>query len=83
MVAESLNNVAKHARASRAAVAVSHRAGTLVVDVTDDGRGGAVIAPAGGLAGLRDRVVAAQGTLQLTSPDGGPTTLHVELPCAS
>ena len=83
VVAEALNNVAKHARAAHVAVAVHRDGAGLVVDVTDDGRGGAVIAPTGGLAGLRDRVVAAQGTLRISSPDGGPTTVHVEVPCAS
>ena len=83
VVAEALNNVAKHSRAGLASVVVRRLADRLVVDVADDGRGGAVIAPTGGLAGLRDRVRAAQGTMTLSSPDGGPTAVHVELPCAS
>jgi signal transduction histidine kinase len=54
----------------------------LVVEVVDDGRGGAD--PAGaGLTGLRRRVEALDGTLAVTSPSGGGTVLRAELPCAS
>lgn len=83
VVAETLTNVAKHSRASQASVRVVRLGDRLVVEVRDDGRGGAVVAPAGGLAGLHDRVLAAEGTMTLRSPEGGPTTIHVELPCAS
>jgi signal transduction histidine kinase len=80
VVAEALTNVAKHAHANGATVSVSQLAGRLVVEVVDDGRGGARVAPGGGLAGLADRVASVDGTLQLDSPSGGPTRLRVDLP---
>jgi signal transduction histidine kinase len=55
----------------------------LLIDVRDDGRGGAIAHPGGGLSGLQDRVAAVEGTFRLSSPQGGPTEIHVELPCAS
>ncbi len=81
VVAEALTNVARHARASRARVAVTRRDGALVVVVQDDGRGGAQPAGGTGLAGLGQRVAGVDGALHLSSPTGGPTTLTVELPC--
>jgi signal transduction histidine kinase len=83
VVAEALTNVAKHARASSARVRVLRRDDAIVVEVNDDGVGGAVAGEIGGLAGLRDRVLAVQGTLRIASPPGGPTTLLAELPCGS
>jgi len=81
VVAEALTNVAKHAHAKRAWLSAGLEGEDLVVEVLDDGRGGAD--PAGnGLSGLRDRVRAVDGQLTLTSPPGGGTTLRVELPCA-
>ena len=55
----------------------------VVVEITDDGVGGAFVQQSGGLAGLADRVKAVEGTVRLASPTGGPTTLLVELPCGS
>jgi signal transduction histidine kinase len=83
VVAEALTNVAKHSRARSARVRVSRRGPLLSIEVTDDGIGGAAVQHAGGLAGLRDRVRAVEGTLRLASPPGGPTTLLAELPCGS
>jgi signal transduction histidine kinase len=83
VVAEALTNIAKHAGATRAAVTVARQNGHLKVEVTDDGIGGADTARGTGLAGLVDRVTAVDGTVRLSSPVGGPTTLTVELPCAS
>ena len=88
VVAEALTNVAKHARASAARVRVTRRErpgrdDLLVVEVTDDGVGGAGVGAGGGLAGLADRVRAVDGTLRVASPPGGPTTLLAELPCGS
>jgi signal transduction histidine kinase len=61
-----------------------HRAdGKLVVEVSDDGAGGAQAAAGTGIAGLADRVQALDGSLVVKSPAGGPTTLRAELPCAS
>jgi signal transduction histidine kinase len=81
-VSEALANVAKYAQATRADVAVRHENGTLVVDVTDDGIGGADTAKGSGLRGLADRVAALDGTLSVDSPPGRGTRLHVEIPCA-
>ena len=81
VVAESLTNVAKHARARAAAVRVLQSSGCLYVTVLDDGVGGADLGLGTGLTGLRDRVAAVDGRLALSSPAGGPTELTVELPC--
>jgi signal transduction histidine kinase len=62
----------------RPAATASH----LVVQVRDDGAGRATVTPGGGLAGLRDRVEALDGTLALSSPPGGPTVVRVEIPIA-
>jgi PAS domain S-box-containing protein len=81
-VSEALANVVKHATASSARVSVELRDGTLIVEVTDDGSGGASIQTGGGLRGLGDRVAAVDGRLELDSPPLGGTRLHAELPCA-
>jgi signal transduction histidine kinase len=83
VVSEALANVAKHAQASRVAVNVQRRGDRVLVAVTDDGVGGADASRGSGIAGLRDRVGGVDGTLQLDSPAGGPTTLVVEMPCGS
>ena len=80
VVVESLANVAKHSGAGRCEIGLRSDGGTLVIEVRDDGRGGAAVTPGGGLAGLADRAEAIDGTLRLTSPAGGPTVLRVELP---
>jgi len=82
VVAEALANAAKHAGARSVDVNARRANGVLTVEVTDDGAGGAD--PAGqGLAGLRRRVEALDGTLSVTSPAGGPTIVRAVLPCAS
>ena len=83
VVVEALANVAKHSSATRCEVAVRHDPSTLVIEVRDDGVGGASPTPGGGLAGLRDRAQALDGTLALTSPAGGPTVVRVVLPLGS
>jgi signal transduction histidine kinase len=89
VVAEALTNVAKHSAASAAWVRVTDRPATpdaprrIVVEIRDDGRGGAEVHAGGGLAGLRDRVLAVEGRLRIASPTGGPTMLVAELPCGS
>ncbi len=83
VVAESLTNVARHAHAESASVIVEAKGDRLVVRISDDGVGGAVPVPGSGLAGLRDRVAAVDGTLTVDSPPGGGTVITVELPCAS
>jgi signal transduction histidine kinase len=82
VVAEALTNVARHSEATRAAVSVEREDGVLVVEVRDDGIGGAEPAPGSGLAGLRARVGALGGTLVVESPPGGPTAITAVLPCA-
>jgi signal transduction histidine kinase len=80
VVSEALANIAKHARATRCDVRVLRQPGWLLVEVRDDGVGGATLVPGGGLAGLRDRVEALDGQLELLSPVGGPTRIRVSLP---
>ena len=79
-VAELLANLAKHSGARRATLEAVHGRGLLQVRVTDDGAGGARIDPGGGLAGLADRVATVDGTMEITSPTGGPTVVTVRLP---
>ncbi|MFB4312710.1 sensor domain-containing protein [Actinomadura sp. 21ATH] len=83
VVAEALANVAKHSGASRARVVLRTAGNALVVEVRDDGAGGADAAKGSGLQGLADRVAVHDGTLRVSSPPGGPTILRVEIPCAS
>jgi signal transduction histidine kinase len=83
VVSEALGNVAKHAQASRCEVEGWIAGDRLVVTITDDGVGGAVLGGADGtgLAGLVTRLDALGGTLDLSSPPGGPTRLRMECPC--
>jgi len=83
VVCEALTNVAKHAGARRAVVTVVRRGERLLVEITDDGHGGADTNAGTGLGGLRDRVEGVDGWLHVSSPPGGPTTILAELPCAS
>ncbi|MFG1926514.1 sensor histidine kinase [Cryptosporangium sp. NPDC048952] len=80
VVAEALTNVAKHSNGHTATVTLAREGPTLTVAVSDDGRGGASPDRGTGLTGLADRVAAVGGRLLLSSPDGGPTRLRVELP---
>jgi signal transduction histidine kinase len=80
VVAEALANVAKHSAAARCEVRVSRSGGRLVVEVEDDGAGGATMTPGGGLAGLAARVAGVDGTFELSSPSGGPTVIRAEIP---
>jgi signal transduction histidine kinase len=75
-------NAAKHSGAGRIDISVGRNNGRLEVEIRDDGSGGAD-ATGGGLAGLRRRVEALDGTLTVQSPEGGPTTIRAELPCGS
>ncbi|MGW2260061.1 sensor histidine kinase [Streptomyces sp. NPDC001780] len=81
VVAEALTNAVKHSAATRAEVHARLHTDVLTLYVKDDGVGGAAPAAGTGLTGLADRVAAADGRLRLSSPPGGPTLLHVELPC--
>jgi len=80
-VCEALANVAKHSRATRASVRGRLVDGLLVLEVRDDGVGGADPAGGSGLIGLADRVAVVDGRLLLSSPPGGPTLVRVEIPC--
>ncbi|MFD9503307.1 sensor histidine kinase [Streptomyces sp. NPDC060035] len=79
-VSELLQNVSKHAQATRAGVDVWRTADRLMLQVTDDGHGGADLASGSGLAGLTERLGAVDGILVVDSPAGGPTTITAELP---
>lgn len=89
VVAEALTNVAKHSAARSCRVSVRRepapgtdgRGEVVVVEVEDDGRGGAHPAKGHGLAGLVDRVAGVDGRLEVVSPDGGPTRVVAVLPC--
>lgn len=88
VVAEALTNVAKHAQASQAVVTIQldEDEDKLHVSVFDDGHGGAHIADSAistGLRGLAERVRAARGTFEVSSPVNGPTIITAVLPCAS
>jgi signal transduction histidine kinase len=80
VVAESLTNAAKHAGASEAVVALASTEETIVVEIRDDGRGGASIAGGSGLRGLADRIEALGGRFDLHSPAHEGTTVRAELP---
>ncbi len=92
-IAESLTNAAKHSHASECRITVrlrsnqnpapsAPRTGLLWARVEDDGVGGARVTPGGGLDGIINRVNAAGGSVRLDSPNGGPTSLEVSVPCA-
>ena len=94
VVNEALTNVARHAMATKAFVSIARAGERLVIEVRDDGVGGAAILSedearargktgGSGLNGLRDRVAGMGGTMYVISPQGGPTTISVELPCGS
>ncbi len=83
VVCEALANVAKYAQAGEVTVRVTHRDARVVVEVADDGVGGADESAGSGLQGLADRVAALDGTLRILSPPGEGTVVTAELPCAS
>ena len=83
VVQEALTNVARHAMATKAFVSIARAGDRLVIEVRDDGVGGADATKGTGLAGLRDRVAGLGGSIYVISPPGGPTTISVELPCGS
>jgi signal transduction histidine kinase len=82
VVCEALANIAKHSLARRAGIRARVTGDRLVVEVRDDGVGGADPAGGTGLAGLADRIAVADGRLLLSSPPGGPTLLRMEIPCS-
>jgi signal transduction histidine kinase len=82
LVAESLTNIGKYASASTASVDVTRERGLLVVEIADDGVGGADTEAGSGLRGLADRVETLDGRLRVWSPAGGGTRIRAEIPCA-
>jgi signal transduction histidine kinase len=83
LVSEGLANVGKHANATAATVEVARTNAHVVVEVVDDGIGGADTELGSGLRGLADRVEALEGRLRIWSPTGGGTRLRAEIPCVS
>jgi signal transduction histidine kinase len=81
LVAEALTNVAKYSQASMASVRVVRENGRVLVEVSDDGIGGADARRGSGLQGLADRVEALDGHLDLHSPPGAGTRIRAEIPC--
>ncbi|MET7802624.1 sensor histidine kinase, partial [Streptomyces decoyicus] len=82
-IAELLTNAVKHAHATRAQVSITQDDTGIVIDVEDNGRGGAGLRADGGLAGLRRRLAVFDGALEITSPEGGPTRVRMMVPCES
>jgi signal transduction histidine kinase len=80
VVAEALTNIAKYARASQARIDVALAQGRVVIEVADDGVGGASSSDGGGIRGLADRVEALGGQLDVRSPRGQGTVLRAEIP---
>ena len=80
VAAEALTNVVKHADAGTAAVRLERAADRVVLEVSDDGIGGADRAPGSGLRGLADRVEALDGRLDILSPPGQGTRIRAEFP---
>jgi signal transduction histidine kinase len=83
VVAESLTNIAKYSGAEHATVLVGQENGFAVVEVRDDGVGGADPAAGTGLRGLADRLAALDGRLEVHSPPGGGTVIRANIPCAT
>ena len=82
LVSEALTNILKHSDATTASVSVARRGSQLIVEVADDGAGGADPVTGSGLRGLTDRIEALGGQLELSSPAGAGTTLRAQIPLA-
>ncbi len=81
IIAEALTNAIKHSGASAVTISVARRGSTLVVEVRDNGAGGAAVGAGTGLRGLSDRVASLDGRVRIKSPAGRGTVLTAELPC--
>ena len=81
-VAEVLTNAAKHSGARSARIVMSHSGGSLRIEITDFGLGGADPSRGSGLAGVERRLATFDGILAVSSPVGGPTIVVLEVPCA-
>jgi signal transduction histidine kinase len=82
VVAEALTNVTRYAHASHAEIEIGRQNGSLVVEVRDDGVGGADPEQGSGLRGLADRVSAVDGRIVVTGAPGAGTVVRAEIPCA-
>jgi signal transduction histidine kinase len=83
LAAEALTNVVRYANATRAAVTVTKTASALIIEISDDGAGGADASAGSGLRGMADRLAALDGTLAVDSPPGKGTRVRGTIPCAS
>jgi signal transduction histidine kinase len=83
VVSEALANVAKHSGATVCEIRCRREGSDLVVEVSDDGRGGATTDPGGGLAGLQTRVAGVDGRFSVSSPPGGPTLVRAVIPVSA
>ncbi|NEB80836.1 sensor histidine kinase [Streptomyces sp. SID14478] len=81
LINEAMTNIAKHSGATRAEVHGRYHSDLLILDIRDDGHGGVDAEAGSGVTGLADRVTALDGRMRVSSPVGGPTLLHVEVPC--
>jgi signal transduction histidine kinase len=81
VISEALANIAKHSRAGGAWIHGELTGGLLALEIGDDGVGGADLSRGSGLSGLADRIAVVGGTVSVSSPPGGPTSMRVELPC--
>ncbi|MFD4659524.1 sensor histidine kinase [Kitasatospora sp. NPDC058444] len=81
LISEAMTNIARHSGAASAKVSGRYHADLLVLEISDDGHGGAAPALGSGLTGLADRLTAVDGRMRVSSPTDGPTLLHVEIPC--
>jgi signal transduction histidine kinase len=80
VVTEALANVAKHSDAGRCEIRVGRDGGRLILEIRDDGTGGARLEPGGGLEGLATRIASVDGMFSVSSPPGGPTVIRAEIP---
>jgi signal transduction histidine kinase len=81
VVSEAITNAVKHSKGRRMCVSMGRRSGLAIVEVSDDGVGGADLSVGSGLRGLADRVAAVGGRLVVKSDHAGGTTIHAEVPC--
>lgn len=81
LINEAMTNIARHSGAKCAKVHGRYHSDLLILEITDDGHGGADPGAGTGLTGLADRLTALDGRMRVSSPVGGPTLLHVEVPC--
>ena len=81
VVSEAITNAVKHSKGRRMCVSLGRRSGLAIVEVSDDGVGGAELSLGSGLRGLTDRIAAVGGRLMVKSDHAGGTTIHAEVPC--